>query len=53
MLYIVDAMLNGHMSYGQGGDIDMPHVVQRTLPQVPLLTYGHMVLGTLSFGVFF
>lgn len=45
MQYIAEAMLHGHMSYGRGGDTDMPHVVQTTLPQVPLLTNGHMDPG--------
>ncbi|KAK9286342.1 hypothetical protein L1049_014735 [Liquidambar formosana] len=42
MQYIAEAMLHGHMSYGRAGDADMPHVVN-TMPQVPLLTNGHMV----------
>ncbi|XP_039131268.1 probable cellulose synthase A catalytic subunit 3 [UDP-forming] [Dioscorea cayenensis subsp. rotundata] len=42
MQYMAEAMLQGHMSYGRGGDVDMPQVVH-TMPQVPLLTNGQMV----------
>ncbi|KAK1259592.1 putative cellulose synthase A catalytic subunit 5 [UDP-forming] [Acorus gramineus] len=42
MQYIAESMLQGHMSYGRGGEHDMPHVVH-TMPQVPLLTNGQMV----------
>ncbi|RWW66113.1 hypothetical protein BHE74_00026535 [Ensete ventricosum] len=41
--YIVEAMLQAHMSYGHQGDIIMPYVVH-TAPQVPLLTNGEIVL---------
>ncbi|KAJ8478000.1 hypothetical protein OPV22_021727 [Ensete ventricosum] len=40
--YIVEAMLQAHMSYGHQGDIIMPYVVH-TAPQVPLLTNGEIV----------
>ena len=43
MQYMAEAMLQGHMSYGRGGDVDMPQVVH-TMPQVPLLTNGQMVM---------
>ncbi|KAG9455531.1 hypothetical protein H6P81_000039 [Aristolochia fimbriata] len=42
MQYLTEAMLQGHMSYGRAGDVDMPQVVH-TMPQVPLLTNGQMV----------
>lgn len=42
MQYLTEAMLQGHMSYGRGGDADMPQVFH-TMPQVPLLTNGQMV----------
>nr|QBC40964.1 cellulose synthase 3 [Cunninghamia lanceolata]QBC40965.1 cellulose synthase 3 [Cunninghamia lanceolata] len=45
MQYVAEAMLHGQMSYGRGGDTDMPHVVPTTFPQVPLLTNGHMDPG--------
>ncbi|XP_020090155.1 probable cellulose synthase A catalytic subunit 3 [UDP-forming] [Ananas comosus] len=38
----LESMLQGHMSYGRGGDVDMPHMVH-TMPQVPLLTNGQMI----------
>eukprot|EP00249_Psilotum_nudum_P017916 c26549_g2_i1 orf=621-1757(+) len=41
--YIAEAMLHGHMSYGRGGDHDVPHMMQTLPPQVPLLTNGTMV----------
>ncbi|KAI3972793.1 hypothetical protein MKX01_019451 [Papaver californicum] len=40
--YLAEAMLQGHMSYGRAGDMDMPQVAH-TMPQVPLLTNGQMV----------
>ncbi|MQM22891.1 hypothetical protein Taro_055950 [Colocasia esculenta] len=42
MQYLAESMLQGHMSYGRAGDVDMPQVVH-TAPQVPLLTNGQMV----------
>lgn len=45
MQYSVESMLHGHMSYGRGGDMEMPHVRQNMLPQVPLLTNGQMDPG--------
>ncbi|OAY73865.1 putative cellulose synthase A catalytic subunit 3 (UDP-forming) [Ananas comosus] len=44
----LESMLQGHMSYGRGGDVDMPHMVH-TMPQVPLLTNGQMVPDSHSF----
>ena len=41
--YIAEAMLQTHVSYGHQGDINTPYVVH-TVPQVPLLTNGEMVL---------
>ncbi|KAG6473840.1 hypothetical protein ZIOFF_067758 [Zingiber officinale] len=41
-LYMAEAMLHGHMSYGRQGYINNPHVAH-PLPQVPLLTNGEMV----------
>lgn len=45
MQYSVESMLHGHMSYGRGGDMEMPQVRQTMLPQVPLLTNGQMDPG--------
>lgn len=45
MQYSVESMLHGHMSYGRGGDMEMPQVRQNMLPQVPLLTNGQMDPG--------
>lgn len=41
MQYLAEAMLQGHMSYGRAGDVDMSQAVH--MPQVPLLTNGEMV----------
>ena len=38
------SMLQGRMSYGRGGDVEMPQVVH-TVPNVPLLTNGQMVIS--------
>jgi len=45
MQYSVESMLQGHMSYGRGGDMEMSQVGQTMLPQVPLLTNGQMDPG--------
>nr|QBI56909.1 cellulose synthase A5 [Agave tequilana] len=42
MQYGAEAMLQGHMRYGRGTDVDMPHGVN-AISQVPLLTNGEMV----------
>ena len=49
MQYSVESMLHGHMSYGRGGDMEMPRVRQNMLPQVPLLTNGQMVMSLENF----
>lgn len=40
--YLAESMLQGHMSYGRGGDVEFPQVYH-ALPMVPLLTNGQMV----------
>nr|QBI56888.1 cellulose synthase A3 [Agave sisalana] len=42
MQYGAEAMLQGHMRFGRGTDVDMPHGVN-AVSQVPLLTNGEMV----------
>ena len=41
--FVAESMLQGHISYGRGGDVEMPQVVH-TVPNVPLLTNGQMVI---------
>ncbi|KAL5980187.1 putative cellulose synthase A catalytic subunit 5 [UDP-forming] [Asimina triloba] len=40
--HIAEAMLQGHMNYGQMGDAEIPQAFH-PVPQVPLLTNGEMV----------
>lgn len=44
MQYIAEGMLQGHMTYGRAGEADMLPQVVNTMPNVPLLTNGNMVL---------
>lgn len=42
--YLAEFMMQGHMSYGRGGDVESPQIFH-AMPQVPLLTNGQMVFG--------